>query len=191
MCKYRCIFQQISEWCPCCFENFETWHIYMLNLDHFSLPDHHWHWRTSTLMQNITNVNVELIRQPKGQNWPTVPPLHGKIHLKFPFWLLEPFPNPTLNSDFSQNIVASASEKMTAESILNIFIWCSDSRPASMRSATSLRWSWTALSFPPRSSDLALSPYWMTSKVSKTRCHSASGSKMQTFPPRKSRQRPP
>ena len=25
-------------------------------------------------MQNITNVNVELIRQPKGQNWPTVPP---------------------------------------------------------------------------------------------------------------------
>ena len=22
----------------------------------------------------ITNVNVELIRQPKGQNWPTVPP---------------------------------------------------------------------------------------------------------------------
>ena len=25
-------------------------------------------------MQNITNVNVELIRQPKGPNWPTVPP---------------------------------------------------------------------------------------------------------------------
>ena len=24
-------------------------------------------------MQNITNVNVELIRQPKGPNWPTVP----------------------------------------------------------------------------------------------------------------------
>ena len=23
-------------------------------------------------MQNITNVDVELIRQPKGQNWPTV-----------------------------------------------------------------------------------------------------------------------
>ena len=29
---------------------------------------------TSTLMQNITNVDVELIRQPKGPNWPTVPP---------------------------------------------------------------------------------------------------------------------
>ena len=41
---------------------------------YFYHPDHHWHWRTSTLMQNITNVNVELIRQPKGQNWPTVPP---------------------------------------------------------------------------------------------------------------------
>ena len=26
-------------------------------------------------MQNITNVHVELIRQPKCQNWPTVPPL--------------------------------------------------------------------------------------------------------------------
>ena len=30
-------------------------------------------------MQNITNVDVELIRQPKGPNWPTVPPrLFGK-----------------------------------------------------------------------------------------------------------------
>ena len=29
----------------------------------------------------ITNVNVELIRQPKGQNWPTVPP---PLHATFP-----------------------------------------------------------------------------------------------------------
>ena len=25
----QCIFQQFSEWCPCCFANFETWHIYV------------------------------------------------------------------------------------------------------------------------------------------------------------------
>jgi len=40
------------------------------------------------LMQNITNVNVELIRQPKGQNWPTpFPPLPGQIRLKW-YWVM-------------------------------------------------------------------------------------------------------
>ena len=36
---------------------------------------------TSTLMQNITNFDVELIRQPKGQNWPPGPPPPIPRHL--------------------------------------------------------------------------------------------------------------
>ena len=59
-------------------------HIYLGFGSYFYHPDHHWHCWTSTLMQNITNVDVELIRQPKGPTWPTVhPPLnHYQVQYK-------------------------------------------------------------------------------------------------------------
>ena len=38
-------------------------------------------------MQNITNVDVELIQQPKGPNWPTVPPPFPQFGQLVPLFL--------------------------------------------------------------------------------------------------------
>ena len=61
-------------------------------------------------MQNITNVDVELIRQPKGPNWPTVPPplaIHGWKAMDLSFNLAPSYrdlKDPTTRQNFDDTV---------------------------------------------------------------------------------------